>query len=134
MQLKYLKGIECQRDYPLDGLLQCNYRVTTTENTVRIEIPVGSSSMKAQNKLVSDYYFEAVLLYGDVGKEKGLDTMSTESKLYRYRDEEENVCLLSLPLPEGDWCLFLKVSSLEGKELAVHAKHYRMKVVAVCED
>lgn len=134
MRLSYLKGMECQRDYPLDGLLRSDYRVTISEKNVQVQIPVESGCMKAQNTLVSDYYFEAVILYGDVGKEKGLDTMSTESKLYRYRDEEDGICLLSLPLPEGDWCLFLKVCSLEGKELAVHTKHYRMKVVAVCED
>lgn len=134
MQLKCLKGMECQRDWPLDGLLQGDYRVTVNEKNIKIEIPVGNRSMKAQNTLVRDYYFEAVLLYGDVGKEKGLDTMSTESKLYPYYGEEECVCILSLPLPQGDWCLFLKVSSLEEKELAVHTKHYRMKVVAVCED
>lgn len=134
IQLKYLKGIELQRDHPLDGLLQCNYRVTTTEKSVQIQIPVGGGWVKAQNALVSDYYFQAVLLYGDAGKDGGLDSMSTESRLFRYYGEEEGVCILSLPLPEGDWCLFLKVSSLEGKELAAHTKHYRMKVVAVCED
>jgi hypothetical protein len=53
--------------------------------------------------------------------------------LYRYFGKQEGVCLLWLPLPQEDWCLFLKVSSLEGKELAVHTKHYRMKVVAAGE-
>lgn len=134
MQLKYLKGIELQRDHPLDGLLQCDYRVTITKKNVRIEIPVGGDSVKPQNTLVTGYYFEGMLLYGDVCKEKGLETMSTESKLYSYYGERKQICVLSLPLPEEDWCLLLKISSLEGKELAVHTKHYRMKVIAACED
>jgi hypothetical protein len=134
MQLKYLKAMECQRDYPLDALLRSDYRVRVNEKNIRIEIPVGSRSMKAHNTLVSDYYFEGVLLYGDAGKEKGLDTMSTESRLYSYYEESGQMCVLTLPFPQDDWCLFLKVCSLEGKELAVHTKHYRMKVVAARED
>jgi hypothetical protein len=38
---------------------------------VQIAIPVGSSCMKAQNELVTDYYFEAVLLYGMRAKMEG---------------------------------------------------------------
>ncbi len=42
----------------------------------------------------------------------------------------EGACALELDLPkEGEWCLVLKVSSLEDKELAKHTKHYRGKVV-----
>jgi hypothetical protein len=132
MDLRYLKDIELQRDHPFDDMLQCDYRVRITEKTIQLEIPIEGSCMKAFNRLVTDYYFEAVVLYGNVHEEKGLDTISVESKLYSYYGEEKDLCVLVLPLPEEDWCLFLKISSLEGKELAVHTKHYRMKVIAAC--
>jgi hypothetical protein len=125
-----LKGIELQGEYPLNGLVTANYQVSVKGDSVRIEIPIASYSVWPLNPLVTDYYFEAVLLYGDLSKEWGLRTESVVSPLYSYRERSEGVCVLELDLPkEREWCLVLKLSSLEGKELAAHPKHYRMKVV-----
>jgi hypothetical protein len=90
--------------------------------------------MKALNTLVTGYYFEVILLYGDVHRERGLEIISAESKLYSYCVEKTDLCVLTLPVPREEWCLFLKISSLEGNELAVNTKHYRMKVIAACAD
>jgi hypothetical protein len=125
-----LKGIELQGDYPLNDLVTSNYKVYIERGSVRIEIPITKTSMEPLNPLVTGYYFEAVLLYGDVNVERGLRTESVESPLYSYRERSEGVCMMELDLPkEGEWCLVLKVSSLEDKELAKHTKHYRGKVV-----
>jgi hypothetical protein len=129
--LTYLKEIEIQRDYPLDSMLVCNYRICVDEKKVRIEIPIDWSSVKPFNNLVTDYYFEAVLLYGDVNFERALQTEHVESALYSFHTEIESLSVLEILLPEKeDLCLLLKISSNEGNELAVHTKHYRMKVVA----
>lgn len=131
LRLAYLTDIEIQRDFPLDGMLLCNYKVHVDEKKVRIEIPVEQGCIRTFNTLVSDYYFEAVLLYGDVSKERGLDTVSCESALYSIHSMAKIVCLMEVALPEHeDWCLFLKINSLEGNEMAAHTKHYRMKVIA----
>jgi hypothetical protein len=134
MTLSCLKGLEMQRKLPLDCMLQCDYSFQVLEKRLRIEIPVNWSSVKPLNPLVTDYYFEAVLLYGDVNKERGLETDSVESPLYPMYTNSESVCVLELERPEEDWCVLLKINSHEGNEMAVHPKHYRMKVIGVCGD
>jgi hypothetical protein len=134
MGLSCLKGLEIQKKHPLDGMLQCNYSFQVLDKRLRIEIPVDWSSVKPLNPLVTDYYFEAVLLFGDVSRERGLETESVESKLYPMYTNTESVCVLELERPEGDWCVLLKINSHEGNEMAVHTKHYRMKVIGVCGD
>lgn len=130
LELSYLKGIELQREHPLAEMVQVDYLVFIDQKTVRIEIPVEPGTVKPFNRLVSDYYFEAILLYGDPGKEKALKTDSAESPLYPIDGEIRTKCVLTLSIPEKeDWCLLLKLSSLEGREMAVHPRHYRMKVV-----
>lgn len=131
LQLAYLKGMELQREHPLEEMLVSGYCVSADEQNIEIKIPIEEGSVKTFNRLVTHYYFEAVLLHGDPGMERGLKTIRVESALYPYHSERESVCLLTLALPEAeDWCLVLKLSSLEGNELAAHTKHYRMKVIA----
>jgi hypothetical protein len=130
LELSYLKGIELQREHPLEEMLQVDYHVFIDQKTVRIEVPVGPGTVKSFNHLVSDYYFEAVLLYGDPSGEKALKTDSVESPLYPIDGKTGTKCVLELSLPEKEgWCLLLKINSLEGHEMAVHPKHYRMKVI-----
>jgi len=129
LELTYLKGVELQNAYPLEEMLH-QYRVIVKEKTVQIEIPIDKTNVKALNRLVSNYFFEAVLLYGDVNKKGGLKVKSVESVLYGFGGKPETNCILELSLPKKqEWCLLLKLSSLEGNQLAAHTKHYRMKVV-----
>jgi hypothetical protein len=127
--LGYLKDMELQAEHPLDGLLMTGYRISQNGSSIRLELPLERGSVKPQNRLVSHFYFEAVLLYGDVNGSMPLKTVSVESALYSIRPEAGTVCVLELPMVEEDWCLVLKISALEGNELAAHTKHYRMKVV-----
>ena len=66
-------------------------------------------------------------------QKNGLRTDSIESKLYAFGEEPIEICELRLPLPEDDvqWIVLIKVSCLEGNEMAVHPKHYGMKVMKV---
>jgi hypothetical protein len=130
LELSYLKGIELQRDHPLEDMLKVPYKIIIDKKNVSIEIAIEKDTVKPFNRLVSDYYFEAVLLYGDVNKAKALKTETVESALYPIYSKAKTKCVLSVSLPKKeDWCLLLKLSSLEGNEMAVHPKHYRMKVV-----
>lgn len=129
MRLYYLKGIELQRDHPLDGLLCTGYTLRRDKENIFIDIPISAMTIKPLNRLVSHYYFEAVLLCGSVQQE-AFRTESVESALYDIKSEEKALCTLQLSLPEEeDWCLLMKITSLEGNEMAAHTKHYRMKVV-----
>lgn len=130
LELSCLKGVELQREHPLEAMLTAAYRIRVDKDTVRMEIPIEPHTVTPLNRLVTDYYFEAVLLYGEVGKEEALQTRSVESPLYPIGSNTKATCVLELPIPrKQDWCLLLKLSCLEGRELAVHTKHYRMKVV-----
>ena len=134
IELAYLKGMEMQRDHPMEQMLVFGYTVRTTKKKLRIEIPVEGGSVKAFNNLVTDYYFEMVLLYGDASLERGLKTEGVESKLYPICGEGKDICILELALPKNeDWCLLLKLNSLEGNEVAAHTRHYRMKVISARE-
>jgi hypothetical protein len=130
LDLSALEGAEMQRDHPLHQLLLVSYRLVVEDWMFKIKIGVESQCVKKQNSLATHFYFEAVMVYGDVAAENGLRVESTGSRLYAFGEEPEEVCELSLPLPEEvSWMVLLKVSCLEGNEMAVHPKHYGMKVV-----
>ena len=81
------------------------------------------------NNLVTDYYFELILLYGDAGKENGLRTESEDSDVYEIKKDNTPDCKLRMVLPEQPWIALLKVNCIEGNELAGSPKLYGMKVV-----
>jgi len=128
-----LNKMELQRDHPLEHLCNANYIITANEGFHRIYIDLVSGQVIAQNTLVTDYYFEAVLLYGDPTMDGGLVTEDRTSELYHFGAETTAGCALDIPCaPAGaPWLLFLKVSCLEENEMAAHYKNYAMKVVGV---
>lgn len=131
MDFSLLHGLEMQRDHPLDQLLKTAYTVRNAEESLVVTIPIARDCVKKHNTLVTHFYFEAVLLHGDAGAAQDLRVESTESSIYAFDSEAAVACVLSLPLPaERPWMVLLKVSCLEGNEMAVHPKHYGMKVVA----
>lgn len=131
MRFWALEGTEMQRDHPLHQLLLAPYKVVQESSVIRITIPPGSHCVKKQNRLATHFYFEALLISGDPGTANSLRSETVESKLYRFGEEPNGNCELSLNLPEGEvsWMVLLKVSCLEGNEMAHHPMHYGMKVV-----
>jgi hypothetical protein len=115
----------------LHQILLGPYEVIPKNSVCRIKIGVEKNCVKKQNRLATHFYFEGLILYGDVGDENSLRIESAESKLYAFGEEPNEVCELCLPLPASDasWMVLLKVSCLEGNEMAAHSKHYGMKVV-----
>jgi len=126
-----LKGFEFQEDHPLENLLLTQYHVNKETDSITLLIPVEQGSVKKHNKLVTDFYFEAILLNGDVLKDELLSIEYISSAPYSFINTIKEDCKLALPLPQNNkpWMLLLKVSCLEGNEMAAHAKHYGMKVV-----
>lgn len=127
----YLLHYEVQPRQPLGALLLAGYAVQLDGGQVRMIVPGGRKVVKRHSPLVSHYYFELVLLTGIPG-EGSLQVDSVESKLYPI-DGAADRCVLAMDLPEASvpWMALLKVSCLEGNELAYHPRHYGMKVVAV---
>ena len=131
MRLGALEGAEMQRDHPMHQLLLAPYEVSQENPVIRIVVTVGNHCVKKQNRLATHFYFEAFILYGDPAKATSLRVETTESKLYAFGEEPDEKCELRLSLPEGDvsWMVLVKLSCLEGNEMAHHPMHYAMKVV-----
>jgi hypothetical protein len=131
MDFHFLEGFDFQQKHPLEQLLLQPVSVVITKGEVVLTVPVGKYAIKRNSQLVTGYYFEAILLYGDVSKERGVHIDSVESKLYDFNDKGSCVLRLELPVRKVPWMVLLKVSCVEGNELAVHPKHYGLKVVKV---
>ena len=128
-----LKGFEFQADHPLEKILQSRYTIVQEGRNLIIQVPVRNGTLKQHNNLVTHFYFEGILLYGDALLEGSLQVEYAVSKPYDFIDTVTEDCKLVLQLPEKGqpWMLLLKVSCLEGNEMAAHPKHYGMKVVEV---
>jgi hypothetical protein len=132
VDFSFFDDYDFQRDHPLDDLLKASYKCHEKDSVVQVEIPIQRGGVKRHSSLVTDYYFDLVLLYGDATKDDGLQVDSITSQLYSHALTKKSTCILSLPLPENEqpWMAMLKISSHEGNELAHHPRHYGMKVVA----
>ena len=92
---------------------------------------LGGKNIELVHSIATEFYFEAVMVWGDPMKEKGLKVDAVESKLYPIKGEVKGPCVLRLDLPakKEPWMVLLKVSCLEGNELAHSPRHYGVKVV-----
>jgi hypothetical protein len=124
------KDFDIQERFPFP--VPYNLQVGKDELTVSIDI--HEYTLEYKSSLITDYYFELILLHGDPMKERSLRTESVESRLYPFDPKgKKSTCTLTMELPTGKqpWMIFLKLSCLEGNEAAIHPRHYGMKVVAV---
>ena len=128
-----LEDYDLQPDRPLGEILKRSYSLIEKNGELTIRIPIEKETVKRHTKLVTDYYFDAVLLYGDPSKKNGLRIESETSRLYPAGGKLETECSLSiiLPVKKTPWMVLLKLSCLEGNEPAIHPRHYGMKVVKV---
>lgn len=133
LSLQYLNDFDFQKEHPLEHLLQEQIAATQTHHEVIITIPVHAGTIKKFNRLITDYYFELVLLYGNVAKDQGLRTESVESAVYAIAKDYKKPCTLRMVLPDQPWIALLKVNSFEGNQPSVHPKLYGLKVVAAGE-
>lgn len=108
-----LQGLELQAEWPLQNLLLYGWTIDVQPGGVTVKVPIGKGALKRHSKAVTGVYLEAVVVWGDAGKENGLRVESETSRLYGFEEEEDEVCTLRLPLPQGDepWLVVLKVNS-----------------------
>lgn len=130
--LSFLKHFEFSTP-GLDKLFFEQITVIRTDYDVTISFPVNEYSVARHNKLVKDFYFEAILLSGDTTIDHGLHADSTVSQLYSFEDKHKYECRLSIELPSNavPWILMLKVTCQEEDSPSANARHYGMKVVEV---
>ena len=127
--LRCLNGLDLQRDHPIERLLRVNAKTEITAHEFVVLLPVADRTIKRLNTLVTNYYFELILLYGDAGKANGLRTESEESDVYEIEKDYDLTLTLRLVLPEQPWIALLKVNCIEGDEPAKSWQLYGMKVI-----
>jgi hypothetical protein len=127
----YLEGLDMQPEHPLEKLLKADVRIEQHDQELTVSIPVNAYTIKLHNGVVSAYYFELILLWGDAGSNNGLRVDEVDSPVYRIGEDYGSECRLSVELPlEGEpWMAMLKVSCIEGREMAMAPRMYGMKVV-----
>jgi len=130
MDFSLLKGFEFQNP-PLGNLLYAQVDVVVKDSTITLRFPIYHGVMAKRNDLVKDFYFEAVVLYGDVAADNGLRIDSTISRLYSFADKGKYTCEMSLDLPEGPWMVILKAICQEEDMPSAHWRHFGMRVVEV---
>ena len=131
MNYRHLAEFDVQPDHPIGKLLLCPWLLSLKGNKLALKIPIDTATLQQHNKLVTDYYFELILLQGNAANPASLDTYSVCSKLYPIGSSESSPCQLTIKVPANNWIAFLKVSCMEGKELAAAPRNYGMRVVGV---
>lgn len=126
-----LTDYDLQPYYPFEKLFRGSYKVHVNKSELSIEILLRENIVKALTKMVTGYYFEAILLYGDPAKQNSLRIDSEVSPVYNIHSTTDTVCRLSLLLPakKTSYMVLLKLSCMNGKTPAYHASQYGMKVV-----
>jgi hypothetical protein len=125
-----LDKLDFNKGYPLERLFKGEYETLVQQQKIVLHLRFARGTVRQQNSLATDYYFEAVLIAGDPCGDRMLETVSQTSALYAFAEAAPESVQLALPLPAGNpWMVLLKVNCLEGKEIAAHPQHYALKVV-----
>jgi len=69
--------------------MRCLYYMHIKKGKVQVQIPIDSYTVKKYNQLVSEYYFDLIVLYGDAGKEQDLHVEHVTSTLYPFKPERK---------------------------------------------
>jgi hypothetical protein len=125
------------KDYTLEKLMAVRHTVNVKKNSVGVSIPINKNTVLRKNNVVSQYYFELILLWGDPipsnALKGALRVDDVRSENYRYETPAAPKCALEIVLPtrKAPWMCILRVGSIEMKQPAAHMKNYAMHVVAV---
>ena len=126
-----LLGFELQKEHPCDALYNGVYQIQNHSGKITLTVPVRAGCIKKHNSIVTAYYFEAVLLTGDAMVENSLRVEDDKSDLFYFDQVYDTSVVCQFVLPDNaPYLLWLKVGCMEGKERALHARHYGMKVVS----
>ena len=125
-----LQDYELQPYRPLGDLLSGGYMVEEKDQQLIVTLPVDATAVKRLSSLITAFYFEIILLYGDPLIDNGLKLENEISPLYNFTQKDGVKCTLALDIPnKTPWMLLLKVSCHEDDSLALHCRHYGMKVI-----
>ncbi len=118
--------------HPLKNIYGGEYQIRAEKGVVYIDLPVNSNTVRRNNRAVTGYYFEFILISGDAGIPDSMRSESDRSDVFSLKTTGESMCTLSLILPEGmPYMTVLKFACMEGRFEANHEKQYGLKVVGI---
>src|SRR4030095_3741531 len=71
LDFSFFADYDFQADHPFDNLLRVPYRCQEKDVNIELQIRLIPEAVKRHSPLVSEYYFDLVLLYGDPTKDDG---------------------------------------------------------------
>jgi len=129
------KGFEIQKDHLLGDMLKERYQIKVEKGMLTITIPINKYGVKPVVHYLTHYYLEAILLYGDPGKDNKLRTESDSSERYEMLGETNSICTLTLQLPKKQpWMVWLKLGTFIEDKPGNYDKLYGMRVVETSFD
>jgi hypothetical protein len=131
-QFTYLKDFEFQKEFPFSKH-HGNFPVKIKDDAVEIQLPVYNYSVDKQSPIVTAYYYELIVIGGDPMKDGPVFRDSVTSPVFEF-EKTYGECVMEIDLPGNGlpWMVMLKLHTIElGSEMAVHPRHYAMRVVAV---
>jgi hypothetical protein len=126
----YMNGFDLQPDHPIEELLKVPVGVKMEGGSLEVFIPVEEQTVKQSSKRVTGYFFEVIMISGDCTRDDELKVTTAEGELFRIGSIVEKGCRLTAPITGRPWFAILKVSCVEGKNMAAAPGNYGMKVVA----
>jgi hypothetical protein len=126
-----LKGYDFQPDFPFFRLFTGSCGVQLHGDEILINIPIDERTIERKNRLVDGYYFEAILLHGDLQKNNSLRVETETSPVYpiseRFKAEWNTTMIL--PAKKRPWMFMMRVACQEEGKPACHPRHYAMQVM-----
>lgn len=121
---------DIQTEHPLCDILQKPYSISVYRKDAIIEIPIQNRTVVLPKRGATDYYFEAIWLYGNPGEDNELQIDAVSSALFPLKSTRESICKLIVPVPDKKpYMIFLKLSCLSGHALATEPGFFGMQVI-----
>jgi hypothetical protein len=121
---------DVQAEYPLRALLRKPYSVSIYRKEAIIKIPIQKRTVVLPKRGATDYYFEAISLWGDSSEDNALRVDSISSPLFPLKCAQETTCEVVIPVPDKKpYMIFLKLSCVDGNALATQPCFFGMQVI-----
>ncbi|RYY46452.1 MAG: hypothetical protein EOO06_14525 [Chitinophagaceae bacterium] len=126
-----LLGMDLLPHAPLHRLFAGSIDTRYSNEMITVMITAGNNYVKKNNTLVTDYYFEAMLLVGDISHKTTLEIDTEQSELLSFTGPaQQNIQFQFISPLHEPWVLILKLACFEGHQKAANDKHYGIRIIA----
>ncbi len=126
----YCTNIEIQNAFPLDRMLCSPIKVVQQNNIIDTSFSVNKLNCPQLGPLLTEYWFQAILLAGNPLTPSGISVTDQQSELFSYLQPPNLQMQFHFELPASPWMLLLKMSCYEGIQVATHPGYHPIKIIA----